>query len=222
MGFLALGRGTFWYMLPIAIGLHVVALMWPMPPKPDPEVAQKKKPVPIVVASKSPTPTSQPSAPSTPPPPVRSSPAANSAPAASPVPAASPTPSPSAAPNPSPSPAPSTSTPSPSPSPSPSKPPDPDALQMSGATPCKPDSAACFRVAETNGRDVSIKLEDQLLTKGFALTSVDLPNDTGRKAYEVTKDGEVKYYLFMTWGMDGTIYEKFLTRGELDAKAAAS
>jgi N-dimethylarginine dimethylaminohydrolase len=77
----------------------------------------------------------------------------------------------------------------------------------------------CWKTPETQWRDVSSNLEQKLEAKGYDVKALDLEDDTGRRVYEVSKDGEIKYYLNVLSTERGTVYrisQQPLTREELN------
>jgi hypothetical protein len=81
----------------------------------------------------------------------------------------------------------------------------------------------CWQTPETQWRDVSSNLEQELEAKGYQVKALDLEDDTGRRVYEVSKAGEIKYYLNVLSTNRGTVYkisQEPLTREQLNQAAA--
>ena len=81
----------------------------------------------------------------------------------------------------------------------------------------------CWQTPETQWRDVSSNLEQKLEAQGYEVKALDLEDDTGRRVYKVSKDGEIKYYLNVLSTQRGTVYKfskELLTREELNQAAA--
>jgi N-dimethylarginine dimethylaminohydrolase len=81
----------------------------------------------------------------------------------------------------------------------------------------------CWKTPETQWRDVSSNLEQNLEAQGYEVKPLDLEDDTGRRVYEVSKEGEIKYYLNVLSTQRGTVYKisrEPLTREELNQAAA--
>jgi len=81
----------------------------------------------------------------------------------------------------------------------------------------------CWQTPETQWRDVSSNLEQRLEAQGYEVEALDLEDDTGRRVYEVSKDGETKYYLNLLSTKQGTVYlltKEQLTLEELNSAVA--
>ncbi|MBD2081631.1 hypothetical protein [Leptolyngbya sp. FACHB-17] len=224
-------RINVWHMVPIALGLHGLMFIVPVPSQDA--IVERQNPKTVRVANV-PNPSSKATTPPTPKakaspkptpqllvkPRVVEPPATLSQPKPSvstPI-VATPTPSPVASPSPvvSPSPTPTTS-PTPTPSPSPK-----DALQLDGATPGCNGREGCWEIAETQGRMISKTLEKQLQDQGYQVTEKDINEDVGMRVYQVEKSGTQPYYLHFIWSDRGTAYVRhaqILSRSELEAIA---
>lgn len=210
---LAVHRLSTWHILPVALVLHGLVFLVPVPssepvadkPKSD-QVTVVSLPKPTPKKSVLPTPQAKP----TPKPSVKPSPIVQKvaptivtpkpSPIVQPSPVATPTPSPSV-------------TPSPSPSPT-------DVLQLEGAQPGCNGLIGCWQMAETRGRMVAGTLEEQLQKQGYEVRKLDLDDDTGMQVYEVAKNGTRQYFLHLLWSDRGTIYVRnpeLLSRGQLEA-----
>ncbi len=233
-----------------SIGLHGLLLLIPIPPQPEPEPAPnpKKKAVKVTQLPPPPSPPSpqpspsvqlpkpsprvQPTSPlpikpfprlrQTPPLIVQPSPRVQP-PQPSPVVGQStPTPTPSSpitSTTPTPSPTPSAQ---PTPSPSPDEP-FADFPHVDGVQPGCNNSLSCWQTAETQWRSVSENLKQNLEAQGYVVEKLELADDTGRSAYQVSKDGETKYYLNLLSTKQGTVYlltKEQLTPEELDSAVA--
>lgn len=165
----------------------------PSPPlliQPSPKI-QLPKPSPIVVQN---TPSPAPPSP-TPSPAITPSPV-------QPTPVASPTPTPTPTPTPSPTPTPLLA---PTPSPTPTDPfadfqHFPDAQQGCNGV------ESCWQTAETQWAVVSNDLKQKLEEGGYSITPLDIEDDIGRRAYEVSKEGKTKYYLNLISTGRGIVY----------------
>ncbi len=81
----------------------------------------------------------------------------------------------------------------------------------------------CWQTPETQWRDVSSNLEQRLEAQGYEVEALDLEDDTGRRVYQVSKAGDLKYYLNVLSTERGTVYrisQEPLTREELNQAAA--
>jgi hypothetical protein len=81
----------------------------------------------------------------------------------------------------------------------------------------------CWQTPETQWRDVSSNLEQKLEAQGYEVEALDLEDDTGRRVYQVSKAGDLKYYLNVLSTERGTVYrisQEPLTREELNQAAA--
>ena len=81
----------------------------------------------------------------------------------------------------------------------------------------------CWQTPETQWRDVSSNLEQRLEAQGYEVEALDLEDDTGRRVYQVSKAGALKYYLNVLSTERGTVYrisQEPLTREELNQAAA--
>jgi hypothetical protein len=84
-------------------------------------------------------------------------------------------------------------------------------------------SKDCWQTAETQWRSVSRDLIQKLESKGFVVQALDLEDDTGRRVYEVSKDGKAQYYLNLFSTDKGTVYliaKEPLDREELNKAVA--
>jgi hypothetical protein len=85
------------------------------------------------------------------------------------------------------------------------------------------NSLSCWQTAETQWRSVSENLKQNLEAQGYVVEKLELADDTGRSAYQVSKDGETKYYLNLLSTKQGTVYlltKEQLTPEELDSAVA--
>lgn len=202
-------RLSFWHMLLPALGLHGLLLAYPIDSEHDLETDLKLgKPVRVVKLPpiSSPQVTLPISAK-----PVQSSKTQSALPlqrsrrviqAVAPptlqAKAAIATPQPSPlVPSPSPPPSLALSTP---PSPSPNE------FQLDGATASCNGAKNCYAIEETNGRLVSNQLEERLQRQGYALQNLDLEHEHGMTAYQLSKSGSPKDYLYVLWSSEGTTY----------------
>lgn len=216
---LLFSRINLWQMVPIALGLHGLMFIIPVPSQDA--IVERKNPKTVSVANMpkvspkttasppkaqaSPKPSPQPSVK----PRVLESPAtlSQSKPIAPTPIIATPTPSPVVSPTP-------TLTPSPTPSPSPK-----DVLQLDGAAPGCDGREGCWQIAETQGRMISTTLEKQLQDQGYQVIEKDINEDTGMRVYQVEKSGTQPYYLHFIWSDRGTAYVRHaqvLSRSELE------
>jgi hypothetical protein len=211
---LALRRLSTWHVLPVALGLHGLLFLMPVPssepvaekPKSDSvTVVNLPKPKPQKLVQ--PTPKAKPSPSVKPSPIVQKITPTIVTPQPSPIALQSPIPSPSPSVTPSPS-----ITPSPSPT---------DVLQIEGAQPGCNGRIGCWQMAETKGRIIAETLEQQLQKQGYELRKLELDDDTGIQVYEVAKDGTRQYFLHLIWSDRGTVYVRnpeILSRGQLEAQ----
>ncbi|MEP1058594.1 MULTISPECIES: hypothetical protein [Cyanophyceae] len=81
--------------------------------------------------------------------------------------------------------------------------PSPDVFQVEGAIACE-GIKDCYASAETNGREISQTLEQQLQAKGYTLQPLDLDEDTGMKVYRLFRQGQARDYLHIIWTDQGT------------------
>jgi hypothetical protein len=79
----------------------------------------------------------------------------------------------------------------------------PDAFQIQGATACD-RVKDCYASPETNGRAIAKTLEEKLEAQGYTLTAIDLDEDTGMKIYHLFQNGQPKDYLHIIWTDKGT------------------
>jgi len=214
---LLFARISLWHMVPIAVGLHGLMFIIPVP-SPDPIVEkQEQKPVSIASLPKPspqkttlPTPKAQPSSKPSVKPVAIAKPSPTTT-LAQPIVVSTPLPSTIATPSPS-------VTPSPSPSLSPSPSPK-DVLQLDEATPGCNGREGCWQVLETKGRMVAGTLEKQLQDQGYQVIEKELNEDTGMRVYQVEKTGTQPYYLHFIWSDRGTAYVRnaqILSRSELE------
>ncbi|NEQ28103.1 MAG: hypothetical protein F6K28_55770 [Microcoleus sp. SIO2G3] len=140
-----------------------------------------------------------------------------STPVTSSAPTPSSTPTPLATPSPSPTPS-----AEPTPSPSPDEP-FADFPHVDGVQPGCNNSLSCWQTTETQWRTVSENLKQNLEAQGYVVKKLELADDTGRTAYQVSKDGETKYYLNLLSTKQGTVYlltKEQLTPEELNSAVA--
>ncbi|HEY9603417.1 MAG TPA: hypothetical protein V6C85_17505 [Allocoleopsis sp.] len=180
---------------PTSLPVKPTSRIQPSPPlivQPSPKI-QLPKPSPIV-AQDAPSP-----APPSPTPVLSLTPAPSSAP---PRPVASPSPIPSPTPTPSP-----TLTPLPTPTPSPT-PTDPfaDFQHFPNAQQGCNGVESCWQTAETQWAVVSNDLKQKLEEGGYVMTPMDIEDDIGRRAYEVSKEGNTRYYLNLISTGSGIVY----------------
>jgi hypothetical protein len=82
------------------------------------------------------------------------------------------------------------STPTPTATPTqPTPTPSPDVFQVEGAIACE-GIKDCYAYTETNGRQISETLEQQLQAQGYTLQPLDLNDDTGMKVYQLFQKGQ--------------------------------
>ena len=221
-----------WLLLSLA--LHAAVFSAPLlhsaaPTLPEPEATVSLAPAPplpsaVVSPPALPTPTPQLSPqlppqliPQAPPVAVRPTPPQVATPA---VPPASPTPFPAASPSPA-------SVPSLEPVPSPSpEPPSPYATfpQIAGTTSGCGGREHCWQSANTQWRAIASTLEQELQTRGYDVSRVELEIETGMRVYRVSKLGEPAYYLNLISTFEqGTVYlisEQLMTVAEIRQAAA--
>jgi hypothetical protein len=95
-------------------------------------------------------------------------------------------------------------------------------LQIEGAEQGCSGSQDCWQVEETQWRSIADNLEERLQADGYAVTQLDLEDDTGLRVYEVIKQGNPKYYLHLLSTSHGTVYlvkSKLLSREEFQQMA---
>ncbi|HEY9656232.1 MAG TPA: hypothetical protein V6C50_12170, partial [Crinalium sp.] len=78
-----------------------------------------------------------------------------------------------------------------------------DVFQVEGAIACE-GIKDCYASAETNGRQISETLEQQLQAQGYTLQPLDLNEDTGMKVYRLFQKGQPRDYLHIIWTDQGT------------------
>jgi hypothetical protein len=81
--------------------------------------------------------------------------------------------------------------------------PSPDIFQVEGAIACK-GIKDCYAYTETNGRQISATLEQQLHAQGYTLRPLELDEDTGMKVYQLLQKGQARDYLHIIWTDQGT------------------
>ncbi|HEY9646820.1 MAG TPA: hypothetical protein V6C88_10640 [Chroococcidiopsis sp.] len=220
-------RSRLYLWLWVSLGLHglVVFLPWmpsnTPPPKPPTEELSLIELTPTVAPPPPPLPTTLPTVVTpkpTPSPPLASpSPVANPqpstvpaspspTPAATPTPTASPTPTATPSPTPSPTATPiSTPTPTPPPLPYANFPQAPNAVQFADAVAGCDRSSECWRTPNTQWRTVAQDLRSTLESENYSLQEIDL-GMTGGRLYEVSKDGQIEYYVAFVSTPNGTVY----------------
>jgi len=92
---------------------------------------------------------------------------------------------------------------------------------------CDDQQETCWRVPDARMREVSRQVLADLQRKGYEVEKEDIEDDIGMEVYEVSKNGEVKYYLhFLSLMSDsGTFYlpaKSMLSREELEQKAQSA
>jgi hypothetical protein len=183
----------------------------PLPIKPFPRLRRQTPPLIVQPSPKVQPPQPSPVVEQTTPTPTPSSPITSSTQAPSPTPSPletpSPTPTPSAEPTPSPSP----------------DEPFADFPHVDGVQAGCNNSLSCWQTAETQWRSVSENLKQNLEAQGYMVEKLELADDTGRSTYQVSKDGETKYYLNLLSTKQGTVYlltKEQLTLEELNSAVA--
>ena len=198
----------FWFLIPVALGIHGLILCIPIAleepaqekPKSDPVKMQKLPPLKGSIVPK-PKSSPSPSGAIVPPTPITNSSISTVAQPIVSNPAQQPasqttTPPQSSAPQPIAPPVP--------PVPAPTVPPKtPDIFQIQGTTACD-NVKDCYVSIETNGRSIAQTLEQTLRAQGYTLAPIELAEDTGMKVYHLFQNGQPKDYLHIIWSDKGT------------------
>jgi hypothetical protein len=231
----------FWL---VSAGLHGIALLLPMPsseppigeksvkivqlPPPKLPVAQRPNPKPALpvaqpaqlqptVAAKVETPRS---------PALEVKQPVQPSPAPSPTPVASPTSTPSATPQAQPSPK-ASPTPITSPSPSPTPTDTLTAIaQSAGGARCNEAKADCYRIPTnpgTNWRAIADDRIEKFKQSGHQVKEREDLEEAGLRVFELSKNGDPKYYLHISSSFEGIVLLKrptLLTKEQVDQEAS--
>jgi len=92
---------------------------------------------------------------------------------------------------------------------------------------CDDQQETCWRVPDARMREVSKQVLANLQREGYQVEKKELEDDIGMEVYEVSQNGQVKYYLhFLSLMSDsGTFYvpaKTMLSREELEQKAQSA